>query len=175
VTVFALVSASVGGWPYLKRWVAHRVEVRKQSLQPASMTALQASLPQPVQAASNAQAPSSLSANPAQAVGVGADSRNSAPPLAAWRSAAAVGGAGRGQQAGHDCGCRGGGGKEKKAAAKNISLVLTAKQRCWVSIQVDGKQVMEDTMDPESTDKTKRSGVFRPGTVWWWWRESVGH
>ncbi len=31
VAVFALVSASVGGWPYLQRWLAHRAEARKQT------------------------------------------------------------------------------------------------------------------------------------------------
>ena len=56
-------------------------------------------------------------------------------------------------------------GEKKKAAAKSISLVLTAKQRCWVSIQVDGKQVMEDTMDPESSDKKERSFQARDRLV----------
>jgi hypothetical protein len=54
---------------------------------------------------------------------------------------------------------------KKKAAANSISLVLTAKQRCWVSIQVDGKQVMEDTMDPESSDKRERSFQARDRLV----------
>jgi cytoskeletal protein RodZ len=165
VTVFALVSASVGGWPYLKRWVAHRVEARKQTLQPASMTALQASLPQPVQAASNAQAPSSLSANPAQAVGGGADSQDSAPLLAAGgppQPSVAPVEVNKPAMTADDAAVE---GKKKKAAANSISLVLTAKQRCWVSIQVDGKQVMEDTMDPESADKKERSFQARDRLV----------
>ncbi|MGA2960939.1 MAG: RodZ domain-containing protein [Candidatus Korobacteraceae bacterium] len=43
------------------------------------------------------------------------------------------------------------------ADAYGISLVLTATQRCRVSIYVDGKQVMEETMDPNSADKHERS------------------
>jgi hypothetical protein len=56
-------------------------------------------------------------------------------------------------------------GEKKKAAANSISLILTAKQRCWVSIQVDGKRVMEDTMDPESSDKKERSFQARDRVV----------
>jgi cytoskeletal protein RodZ len=168
VTVFALVSASVGGWPYLKRWVAHRVEVRKQSLQPASMTALQASLPQPVQAASNAQAPSSLSANPAQAInGIAPSggSQNSAPPLAAGGPPQPSVAPAEVNKPDMTADAAAVGGKKKKAAAKGISLVLTAKQRCWVSIQVDGKQAMEDTMDPELADKKEWSFQARDRLV----------
>jgi cytoskeletal protein RodZ len=171
VAVFALVSASVGGWPYLARWMAHRAEARKQTLQPASMTALQASLPQPVQAASNSQAPPSLSANPAQAIngsappaGV-ADSQNSAPPLAAGDPQPSVAPAEVNKPAMTPDAAAAVGGKKKKAAATSFSLVLTAKQRCWVSIQVDGKQVMEDTMDPESSDTRERSFQARDRLV----------
>jgi cytoskeletal protein RodZ len=164
VAVFALVSASVGGWPYLQRWVAHRAEARKQASQPASMTALQASLPQPVQAASNLPAPPSPSANtaqvvngttPAPAAGV-AESRNPAPPIAAGGTRQPSVAPAEVNKPAMTAGAAEG-GKKKKAAANGISLVLTAKQRCWVSIQVDGKQVMEETMDPESSDKRERS------------------
>lgn len=157
VAVFALASASVGGWPYLHRWVARRAEARKQTLQPASVIAFQASLPQPVQAASNSPAPQLPSTNTAQAVSVstppGGDARsqNSAPPPAEVNKPAMTPDA---VPAG-----------KKKAAANSISLVLTAKQRCWVSIQVDGKQVMEDTMDPESSDKRERSFQARDSLV----------
>ena len=41
--------------------------------------------------------------------------------------------------------------------AYGISLVLTATQLCRVTIYVDGKQVMEGTMDPNTTDKRERS------------------
>ena len=37
-----------------------------------------------------------------------------------------------------------------------ISLVLTATQLCRVRIYLDGKQVMEGTMDPNSPDKRER-------------------
>ncbi len=162
VAVFALVSASVGGWPYLQRWVAHRAEARKQASQPASMTAPQASLPQPVQAASNLPAPLSLSANTAQVANGStpaadvAESRNPAPPLAAGGTRQPSVAPAEVNKPAMTAGAAAG-GKKKKAAANGISLVLTAKQRCWVSIQVDGKQVMEDTMDPESSDKRERS------------------
>jgi TPR repeat protein len=43
------------------------------------------------------------------------------------------------------------------AEAYGISLVLTATQLCRVTIYVDGKQVMEGTMDPNSADKRERS------------------
>ena len=164
VAVFALVSASVGGWPYLQRWAAHRAEARKQASPPASVTALQASLPQPVQAASNLPAPPSLSANTAQVVngttsapaaGV-AESRNPAPPITADGTRQPSVAPAEVNKPAMTAGAAEG-GKKKKAAANGISLVLTANQRCWVSIQVDGKQVMEDTMDPESSDKRERS------------------
>jgi len=158
VAVFAIVSASVGGWPYLQKWLADRAETRRQQLHPDSITALQASLPQPVQAAST----SATQANTVQSAGASLppvnveDARNSPPPIAGGdsqqRSAAPVvatqpGPAPVGQ------------------AAKGISLVLTAKQRCWVSIQIDGKQVMEDTLDPASPDKRERSFQARDRLV----------
>jgi cytoskeletal protein RodZ len=163
VAVFALASASVGGWPYLQRWVTHRAEARKRTLQPAGMTAFQTSLPQPVQAASNSQAPPSLPADTAQAVSVNAppggvaDPQNSAPPVAEVNKPAVTPDAAAAK--------KNGAGEKKKAAANSISLVLTAKQRCWVSIQVDGKRVMEDTMDPESSDKKERSFQARDRVV----------
>ena len=101
VVVFALASASVGGWPYLQRWVAHRAEVRKQTLQPASMTAFQTSLPQPVQAASNSQTPPSLPAGTDQAVSV------NAPPERCRRSPELRPAGCRGQQASRDSGHNG--------------------------------------------------------------------
>ena len=155
VAVFALASASVGGWPYLQRWLANRAEVRKQTLQPAGMTAFQTSLPQPVQAASNPQAPPSSPADTAQAVSVSfppkgvADPQNSTPPVAQVDKPAVA----------PDT------APAKKAAANSISVVLTARQRCWVSIQVDGKRVMEDTMDPELSDKKERSFQARDRVV----------
>jgi cytoskeletal protein RodZ len=162
VAVFALASASVGGWPYLQRWMTHRAEVRKQTLQPAGMTAFPTPLPQPVQAASNSQAPPSLPADAAQAVSVSAppggvaDPQNSAPPVAEVNKPAVAPDAPAAKK---------NGAGEKKAAANSISLVLTARQRCWVSIQVDGKRVMEDTMDPESSDKKERSFQARDRVV----------
>lgn len=160
VAVFAIVSASVGGWPYLQKWLADRAETRRQQLHPDSITALQASLPQPVQAASTSAAPSPLQANTAQSAGASlppvnvADTQNSAPPIAGGesqqRSAAPVAATGPAPP-GH--------------AAKGISLVLTAKQRCWVSIQADGKQVMADTLDPESPDKRERNFQARDRLV----------
>jgi hypothetical protein len=56
-------------------------------------------------------------------------------------------------------------GQKNKRSDKGISLVLTARERCWVSIQVDGKQVMEDTMDPELSDKRERSFQARDRLV----------
>ncbi len=163
VAVIALASASVGGWPYLQRWLAHRAEVRKQIPQPAGMTTFQTSLPQPVQAASNPQAPPSLPAATAQTVSVSfppkgvVDSQNSTPPVAQVNKPAVTPDATTAK--------KNGAGEKKKAAANGISLVLTARQRCWVSIQVDGKRVMEDTMDPESSDKKERSFQARDRVV----------
>ncbi len=85
VAVFAIVSASVGGWPYLQKWLADRAETRRQQLHPDSITALQASLPQPVQAAA---APPASPANTAQSAGASvppvnvAGAQRSAPPVA---------------------------------------------------------------------------------------------
>ncbi len=163
VAVFALASASVGGWPYVQRWMAHRAEVRKQILKPAGMTAFQTSLPQPVQAASNSPAPPSLPAETAQAVSasappeVVADPQNSTKPVADFDKPAVT--------PDTTAAKKNGAWEKKKAAASSISLVLTAKQRCWVSILVDGKRVMEDTMDPESSDKKERSFQARDRVV----------
>lgn len=150
VAVFAIVSASVGGWPYLQKWLADRAETHRQQLHPDSITALQASLPQPVQAAA---APPVASANTAQSAALqvaGGDSQqHPAAPVGATQSGPApVSTAG-----------------QKEPAAKGISLVLTARQRCWVSVQIDGKRVMEDTLDPESPDKRERSFQARDRLV----------
>ena len=75
VAVFAIVSASVGGWPYLQKWLADRAETRRQQLHPDSITALQASLPQPVQAASTPATSSASQPNTAQSGGA------SGPPV----------------------------------------------------------------------------------------------
>jgi cytoskeletal protein RodZ len=161
VAVFALVSASVGGWPYLHRWMTYRAEARKQASPPDPISALPTTLPQPVQAASNSQALVSPSANATQAVSGSAppekvaDIQNSASPLAAGdphRPAASLTGGSQPAMTPTPAA-----EKKNKAGANGISVVLVAKQRCWVSIQVDGKQVMEDTMDPESEDKRERS------------------
>ena len=112
VAVFALVSASVGGWPYLQKWLANRAETRRQQLHPDSITALQASLPQPVQAASNSAPPPDSPATTAQSAGASvppvnvADSQNSPHPVAGGdsqqRPAAPVGGRATGTGSGHE-------------------------------------------------------------------------
>jgi hypothetical protein len=56
-------------------------------------------------------------------------------------------------------------GKNKKVVARGISLVLTAKHRCWISVQVDGKQALEDTMDPELSGKKELSFQARDRVV----------
>ena len=165
VAVFAIVSASIGGWPYLQRWRAHRAEARNHNSQPERMAALQASLPQPVQAASSLQAPPLPSANTAQTAGGSvpannvADTQNSAASDPRQRPGASAE-VNRAALTAVDAA-----GKENKPAAKGISLVLTARQRCWVSIEVDGKRVMADTMDPESSDKRERSFQARDRLV----------
>jgi cytoskeleton protein RodZ len=139
VAIFALTSASVGGWPYLQRWLTHRAEVRRQTAQSASITALEASLPQQVQAASNSQSP------PIQPAAT-ETSEKSASPTAPGNPQQASG-------ANQPTMTPGAAAESQHSAAKNISLVVTAKQRSWVSVQVDGKRVMEGTMDPEAADK----------------------
>jgi cytoskeleton protein RodZ len=166
VAVFAIVSASVAGWPYLQKRLADRAETRRQQLHADSITARQASLPQPVQAASTA--PPASQANTAQSAGASvppvnfADTQNSPPPVAGGdsrqRPAAPVVAAQPGPAPVDAAG-------QKEPAAKGISLVLTARQRCWVSIRVDGKRVMEDTLDPESSDKRERSFQARERLV----------
>ena len=182
VAAFALISASVGGWPYLKRWVAHRAEARNRTSQSASIT-------QPVQAASNWQAPPSLSANTGQTVntdqavntgqaistgqavnggtstGSVAGSQDATPSVAAGDPQKASVAPAEVNKPVMTATAVAAGSKKKKAAASSFSLVLTAKQRCWVSIQVDGKRVMEDTMDPESSDKRERSFQARDRLV----------
>jgi cytoskeletal protein RodZ len=174
VAAVALVSASVAGWPYLKKWEAHRAEVRKQASQSAGVTALQASLPQPVQAASNSQAPPSqsasdsqappsLSANSSATQGTVVGSQSSTPSVVAGDPPKAL--AAPAQVNKPATAASAAAEAKKKAADSSFSLVLTAKERCWVSIQVDGKRVMEDTMDPESSDKRERSFQARDRLV----------
>jgi len=149
VAAFALISASIEGWPHLRGWLAHRAEARKQSLQPHPVAALQT----PVQAASNSQVPPSPPANAAQA----SDNSLAANKVTGSQDPSLAPSAPPQPAAGGANTATGVAGKKNSPAARGISLILKAKERCWVSIQVDGKRVMEDTMDPDSSDKRERS------------------
>ena len=124
IVVIVVFSIGIGGWPYLRNWWAHR----KSGTAPPQAAAV---APQ-VQAASAAQqAPPALSSSttPSSAV----VPQPAAPTASAVSTSASET------------------AKTQKPEPRNLSLVISAKERSWVEVTVDGKVVLSRILDPNSS------------------------
>ena len=134
--VLVLAGVALAGWPYLEKW-------RHENPAQAKLAKLQ-SLYQQVQAASAKTSASSAAATVATpgAPPSGTEAKPPAPAASPVSTESPV-----------------------AAAASEISLVVSAKQRSWIEVTADGKVVMRGTIEPDSSNQAGRTFTARTQLV----------